>query len=369
MGLLLTTSFLGVRRYLRQKNLRMPVAMTGLWMTIGGLLIAAFLVVGAILPRPYSETPIIDLNSNNSGDREASKNAVVKDSSTGKGEGTPGDKTTKGDGNKTAKDGGSPTAKGNDGKKGGGNDQGKNGNQSKEGKNGNDSKKGNSDDRKDPNKSDSSGSSRDKDQQEQQKGDKTENEQDSSNDSRQTSSKIGAALEKFASFLKWVIFGVLALVLVFFLFRGVLRHFANFMPWAKNLLDALQRFWEMLFGGRKPKPTKQLETRQTLEAIAAPVPFSAFSNPFQDGTAEGRSNEDLIRYTFLALEAWANDRQESRQPNETPTEFARRISESHPELATSLQRLVILYSRLAYSIGSLPNNTKAMLAECWEQLG
>src|SRR5205823_863012 len=36
LGLLLTTCFLGLRRYLRQRRLKMPAAMTGTWLTVGG---------------------------------------------------------------------------------------------------------------------------------------------------------------------------------------------------------------------------------------------------------------------------------------------------------------------------------------------
>src|SRR5262245_57117397 len=43
LGLLLTTSFLGLRRYLRQRKLKMPVAMTATWMGLGAVLIVAFL--------------------------------------------------------------------------------------------------------------------------------------------------------------------------------------------------------------------------------------------------------------------------------------------------------------------------------------
>ena len=47
---MLTTSFLGLRRYLRQRNLQMPAAMTGLWLGIGALLIAVFLfMIGLVL--------------------------------------------------------------------------------------------------------------------------------------------------------------------------------------------------------------------------------------------------------------------------------------------------------------------------------
>src|SRR5205807_2894621 len=60
LGLLLTTCFLGLRRYLRQRNLRMPMAMTGVWLTIGGIMVAVFLLAGALLPRPYSEYSLFD---------------------------------------------------------------------------------------------------------------------------------------------------------------------------------------------------------------------------------------------------------------------------------------------------------------------
>ena len=52
LGLLLTTSFLGLRRYLRQKRLPMPADMAGLWLGVGVAMIAAMLAVAALLPRP-----------------------------------------------------------------------------------------------------------------------------------------------------------------------------------------------------------------------------------------------------------------------------------------------------------------------------
>jgi len=42
LGLLLTTSFLGLRRYLRQRKLPMPTSIAGVWLTTGGLLIVAW---------------------------------------------------------------------------------------------------------------------------------------------------------------------------------------------------------------------------------------------------------------------------------------------------------------------------------------
>jgi hypothetical protein len=79
LGLLMTTSFLGLRRYLRQRNLRMPAAMTGTWLTLGGCLIVALMLVGALLPRPYGEYQLTDFTPLGSKERNASRYAVKHD--------------------------------------------------------------------------------------------------------------------------------------------------------------------------------------------------------------------------------------------------------------------------------------------------
>src|SRR5438093_563273 len=81
LGLLLTTSFLGLRRYLRQRKLPMPTSIAGVWLTTGGLLIVALLVGGALLPRPNAEYPLIDVgNLVGSKERQASRMAFKGDS-------------------------------------------------------------------------------------------------------------------------------------------------------------------------------------------------------------------------------------------------------------------------------------------------
>ncbi len=58
LGLLLTTSFLGLRRYLRQRRIQMPAAMAGVWISLGAVMIAVLLGLAAILPRPNAEYAI-----------------------------------------------------------------------------------------------------------------------------------------------------------------------------------------------------------------------------------------------------------------------------------------------------------------------
>ncbi len=54
LGLLLITSFLGLRRYLRQRHLVMPMAISAAWMSMGSTIGLAILVGCLLLPRPSS---------------------------------------------------------------------------------------------------------------------------------------------------------------------------------------------------------------------------------------------------------------------------------------------------------------------------
>jgi hypothetical protein len=89
LSLLMTTSFLGLRRYLRQRNVQMPSTMAGWWMAFGSAIVVALVLVAAILPRPSGD----DSRSNirlvfDSADHEASEYAMGSDGA--KGEGAPG---------------------------------------------------------------------------------------------------------------------------------------------------------------------------------------------------------------------------------------------------------------------------------------
>ena len=87
LGLLLLTSFLGMRRYLRQRRIQMPAAIAGTWVGMGAGLALAVLVFCLILPRPdaaYSMTALIDQVGEKA--QEASDHAFL-DGDSGKGDG------------------------------------------------------------------------------------------------------------------------------------------------------------------------------------------------------------------------------------------------------------------------------------------
>jgi hypothetical protein len=351
LGLLLTTSFLGLRRYLRQRKLQMPEAMTGAWLGLGAALVLGFVIVAALLPRPYSETPIWALNRIGSPDRNASRNAVKSDGA-GKGEGNPGDQTQAGDGKNTGPKG-DPGGSGNDGKA-------KQGAGKKKDGDGSDGSKKSESGRDGEQKGEEQ-----RDKQSQSNTDRNANSKDGSDSERRfPDTKLGNVLEKVTTFLKWVIFIVIGLVVLAFIFRGVLRHLGQFMPWARNLLDSLHAWWAR-FWGHKEEVVTDVEIVPTKPR---PRPFASFSNPFSDGTGEARPVEDLIEYSFMALESWAHDRNHPRQPHETPLEFASRLSNTFPGLHSQAQKLSLLVVRLAYANGAMPEDARETLEFFWDHL-
>jgi hypothetical protein len=368
LGLLLTTTLLGLRRYLRQRKLQMPIAMTGLWLGIGAALIAAFLLAGTLLPRPLAEYALIPIKPLSSRDRDASRHAMGSDSP-GKGEGRGGakgqDENAKdGSGGKGQaggeKSGQSGKPEGQGGTQSGG--QGKGDSKAKDGggQKGQDGKLSGGDQADNRRSSDSAKS-----------GDAVRkmNETDRSRDGDQTSTEptnsspgvVGA----LANILKWIALIILAIVLILGVLWFVARHLAGASDWARKLFEALNAFWRSLFGGPAP------ETEDVVESVVVqerPRPFTDFRNPFADGAAAGWSSDELVRYSFVALEAWAFERDLPRRPDETPLEFADRIATEVPALALDSQRLIGLYAGLAYARRRLPEASREQVRAFWQTL-
>jgi len=62
LGLLLMTSFLGLRRYLRQRRLEMPGEMAATWLGVGAAMIVALLLICMLLPRRNPEYSVTQLS-------------------------------------------------------------------------------------------------------------------------------------------------------------------------------------------------------------------------------------------------------------------------------------------------------------------
>jgi hypothetical protein len=370
LGLLLTTCFLSLRRYLRQRGLQMPAAMTGVWLSVGGGLVVGLLVAGALLPRPSAEYSVLSLLPGKSSKQSASKFAVKGDSpAQEKGKSGSPQQSQKGD-----------PAQGREGQK---DQSGKDGKQdSKQGqgeqkgdRSGQDKQQGDKsqDQRNDSERSGERSQDGRKSGEASQKDDKGEKSSDSAREQEgsprsalEKLGRLGKALGSVASVLKWVVFGLLALMAIFYIGRAVLQHMAHFSEWAQRLLDALRGFWERLFGGRKRPASEEGDTDEQEEEERRQR-FADFVNPFVSGDS-AMSAAELVRYTFAAVQAWAAERGLERLPGETPLEFARRVGGEVPALERELQRLAALYAHAVYGPRGLPPGSTASLRLVWQRL-
>src|SRR5262249_11897045 len=125
------------------------------------------------------------------------------------------------------------------------------------------------------------------------------------NSSSSVLSSVQQFLQRVGPWLKWIVFGLVAVLVAVALFRGGLGWLANFSSWAKGLLEAWRKFWAGLFGGKKEEASAGDEKER--DSFTPETPFSSYSNPFDSGLAEQMSLRQLVRYSFAALEAWARE--------------------------------------------------------------
>lgn len=375
LGLLVTTTLLGLRRYLEARNAQLPTAMTAGWLGLGFGLIVVFLACGAVLPRPHSETPLVEFSKAGKSKRNASQYAQVRDKNAGKGDGQSGTQAEKGKGNASGKNGeagGKSGEKNSGGQNKGNSSSGKNnsdsqGKQGSQGKSGNDDSKSKSEDKSkgDDSKSKDDGKEGDKgDDAENKENDANNSESNSSSESR--TSQLTAGLDKIATGVKWLVWVVIAIAIVGGVMWFALRGLAPFTNWAQGLLD-----WFRNLFGAKPKSAKATaaEEAKLEEEVLRPPPFSRFQNPFADGSADERQPGELTEYTYAAFESWAYDNGLGREPQETPSEFVARIAEELPQFQVPGQAVVKLLMRVLYSPGGpLSGDAKGKLAAFWKVL-
>jgi hypothetical protein len=385
LGLLLTTCFLSLRRYLGQRRLRMPAAMTFAWLTAGGGLILALLVIGALLPRPRPEYALIPYQGLGS-EKLSSSKYTSQGGSSGKGEGNRIGDQPKGqgkpsasekDGQATGKDKGSPVK---DKDKGGSNGEkdkdgaGKGQEKDKDKGSGAKDKGGESPSKAQDKPPSKSGQPPQKNAPpaEKEKGSGQQQKQtssDSPSPSRPKSSWDWAAmLAGIGTVLKWIVFAVLILAVLFLLLREGLKFLANFTDWAKNLLSALQNLWSNLFKGRVEEGTGESSDDEKVEHAAPMRSFASYANPFHDGRGDRLPIKEVVRYTFAALQVWAREHNVERRPEETPLEFAKRLGEEFPAVESEVRRFTTLYARAAYDYSPLPGNSPEVVRQLWERL-
>jgi hypothetical protein len=404
--LLLNTSFLGLRRYLRQRRLEMPLDMAATWLAVGTVMVAALLVAVYILPSPSPEYSLSQLDVFKSknwdasryspggpdgSDKGESQQKADKEGAEQKGEEKSEDK---GGGDKSGDKSGQQNAGQNSkaedqgdsksGEKGGGKQQGKNGEKSKseQGEKG----KGEKGDKSDQEKGDSENKqSKDKQQsgEKQGKGGSSSKSQSSKSEKQNQESKnqesksqgkpppnkpqskfqpsnlIPRIPSSLGTILKWLFYLAIAIAAVVFayIYRKEL-----IAAWNK-LLAELRELWERWFGA---KP--QAETAEQAVPKAPPRTFSSYADPFASGMAARVPLQELVRYSFEALEAWGRDHSSPRATGQTPHEFAQQLGDLNNSVSREVKQLADLYCQIAFA-RSLPSGGVELVRAFWQRMG
>jgi hypothetical protein len=414
LGLLLTTSFLGLRRYLRQRQLPMPVLMAGAWIGVGCVLIFTVMGLALLLPRPNAEfaaskVPFVMGSPDQKPSQQGMGDEGVKSDEPGrpmpdeKGKPVPGrDGEQSPDGKPSEKSGGDrkDNVKPDSSKQ--------NGNKPDSNKTGGDKKQDQpeSDDKaaeprttgaparqQPPGEADnrSQGQGPKQDPKHQQPSDQKRDDRSPGSQKDEEKPKSGTQSQKpshepqarqapekltpqikppmdLTSAFAWLL--PLVQIVFYIIVAGLAafwawRHRAAIVAAFRDVVAGIRSLWERLFG-RKGTATDAAAKGE--HKRPKPRRFADFADPFATGMAAQLTSDQLVRYLFQALEAWAAEEGCPRASEQTPHEFAGSVARSKRSLRHLAAGLADLYCEAAYAPGRLSISNMEPLQDLWRAL-
>ncbi len=394
MGLLLTTSFLRLRRYLRRRKLVMPAGMAGVWLASGGGLVAVIMFVAMLLPRPNAEialsqvpVPVVSADQRASrygtgregaeADRDDARRVpgeAPEEAESVPGPGREGEDEAsggtahdeEGDEGAAADAEASGRAGAADGDEGAGDSEADNGEgtaspaaEAGEQAPGGDRRPTGEGDRSDGPAEETAEASASETRSPQASAPTEQSSPRQPSSWRLPELSVGGWL---AALLKWAFYAALLAAAVY----GVIRCREPIRAALTEWLSTLRSLWARLFGGAAAATGGV--AGEPSETDSAPRPFADFPDPFRSGLARAVPPAEVVRYSFQALEAWARERGCARLPEQTPLEFARQVTARHRRLGAPLRTLADLYSRAAYAADPLSAEAVEGLRPLWQRL-
>jgi hypothetical protein len=307
IGLLLTTSFLGLRRYLRQRYLPMPANVALGWLKFGAGMAAMVLLLALLVPRPGGSDAWATLRYHVDYQlRRASQYAMrFNPHGTGKPE------------NRNPPDT-SPS----------------------------------------PNPKSQSG------QQPSNSGPKTPDHTGDQNGQNHSPSKKGppplsTPAAHLYQLLKWLLWLGGAALVAWWIFR---RREMLLQMW-REFWAALAQFFRNLFGFRLTLPGTGRQRH-----LSKPRLFVEYQNPFLSGQETNLTPQQLILYSYEALQCWAVEQEITGSPEQTAREFCRQLSGSFLEIAPELNHLAFVHGHASYGT-SIPNSYRPeLLKQLWDYM-
>lgn len=157
---------------------------------------------------------------------------------------------------------------------------------------------------------------------------------------------LSGVFSVIAGMLKWLIFLGLFAFIAIFIFRN---------------LDAIMAWWDSLFAEEDRETTSQLPSAKKAKPETPPRPFSSFRNPVGDPDPR-----KVVVVTFQALEAWCREQGVERSPDETPSEFVRRVAVQFPSLGQSAIQVVDAYNRIVYGRAAAAKDDVEAASSVWQ---
>lgn len=285
-GLLLLTSFLGLRRYLRQRRLKMPAAIAGTWIGVGAVIALAVLVFSLVLPRPTTFASS-DTGGSLTG-RELAEQATLNDPDAEQ------EDPRAASGDEAENEAGDPGGAG-----------------------------GQNSATEDSAAGEESGG--------QPEGETTPD---------RGQARPALQLPPPPDWLRWLGWALVAVVILYVL----LRHWREIVEALQELIASLRGLFQ------STAKTRQRRQNAALKGVVSAQPtlrFADLTNPFQAG--ESVAPAIAVQRTYEALELWAAERGSARAPESTATEFAHNLMFLYPELSDGIRRLTGIYTGMIYA--------------------
>ncbi len=301
LGLLVTTSFLGLRRYLRQRYLVMPGNIAFGWVQFGVVGAAFVLCLSLLLPRPGANEAWGTLRYHVDYQLRRASDFAARFNPHGTGSGRAGNQTRSA------------------GQQ-----------QNKPGQTGQESS---------PNQHQNPGANEHPGQRSNPASLPGTSQQGAGDQKRPLPHLSPPAVSIYAwlKALFWLAV-VLGLAWAFYWYRAVI------LAMLRSIWAAIRDFIAALLGLLQPSATSPPVAPKT---HAAPS-FKSFKNPFLTGGDRLWSAKKLIIYSYDALQSWAMEQKTGHGSPQTPREFCRYLGEELPEAAPAMEHLAFLYGHVAY---------------------
>jgi Domain of unknown function (DUF4129) len=300
LGLLLTTSFLGLRRYLRQRFLEMPGNIAFGWVKFGIGVAFVVLMATLLLPRPGVGDTWKSLRYHVDYQIHRASEYAARFNPHGKGRGQSDNEIKK-----TEQSGKSQNSEAHENK-----EKEQSGNNSQNGQN-----------------------------------QTTQNQSPTQTHAGPVSNGLAGQLYKL--FRDLLMLAVILLA-TWWLFR---RRYL-ILQMIQSFIAELVQFFRNLFQFNLMLKKKIADKKEHAPKLRL---FAAYKNPFFTGGAQSWPPERVILYSYEAVQAWARERGINPQPQQTAREFCRDLCEKFPEISSELNRLAFLHGHATYGT-KLPEN-------------